>query len=69
MPVKARASEYVSMRMTEKMRKEVRRMCSDERRTLSQMLQILVEEALEKRNQRDQLNHHLARLQSEATQI
>lgn len=45
-PMKSRVSEFASLRLTEKLRRDVLRMARDEKRSLSQMLGILVEEAL-----------------------
>lgn len=44
-----RNSEFASLRLPDDLRKKVTRMAQQERRTLSLMLRILVEEALERR--------------------
>jgi hypothetical protein len=45
----ARARQFASLRMPPKMKQQIRAMADVERRTLSAMLLILVEEALERR--------------------
>lgn len=47
--VKARHKEYATFRVTIRMLEDVQKMANEERRTLSQMLRILVEEALDAR--------------------
>ena len=47
--MRARSREFASIRLPEKLKATVLRIANTEQRTLSQMLRILVEEALERR--------------------
>jgi hypothetical protein len=51
----AKINEYASLRLTPGVRQQVVRIAKAERRTLSQVLRFLVEEALEVRNRRNSL--------------